>query len=276
MMQDNMNSRMPQCLHITVCQAVFENVTWCTLDHPYSNSVRLIPSLLPFDRHRNWGPEKNNTPVATKMTSNRAGPPSYRVSVSFGRCKQLPPTWWLKTQIYGTFLVVYWLRRHLPVQRVQVWSLVGQLGPHRLHSQKNQNIKQKQYCNKFNKDFKSDPHFLDHLFVSSLFGSFVSFVLKTKHTQIYYHSSRDQMFKVHLTKLKSRRWPGYVPSAVSQNLFPGLFPAFWLTSSSSILKASIPIKPTSISIAAAPPLTPLPPSFLYEGSCPWAHLDNWE
>ena len=158
MMQDNMNSRMPQCLHITVCQAVFENVTWCTLDHPYSNSVRLIPSLLPFDRHRNWGPEKNNMPVATKMTSNRAGPPSYRVSVSFGRCKQLPPTWWLKTQIYGTFLVVYWLRRHLPVQRVQVWSLVGQLGPHRLHSQKNQNIKQKQYCNKFNKDFKNGLH----------------------------------------------------------------------------------------------------------------------
>ena len=97
-----------------------------------------------------------------------------------------------------------------------------------------------------------------------------------KHTQIYYHSSRHQMFNVHLTKLKSGRWPGYVPSAVSQNLFPGLFPAFWLTSSSSILKASIPIKPTSISIAAAPPLTPLPPSFLYEDSCPWAHLDNWE
>ena len=147
----------------------------------------------------------------------------------------------------------------------------------RLHRQKNQNIKQKQYCNKFNKDFKTDPHFLDHLFVSSLFGSFGSFVwfvLETKHTQIYYHSSRDQMFKVHLTKLKSGCWPGYVPSAVSQNLFPRLFPAFWLMSSSSILKASIPIKPTSISIAAAPPLTPLPSSFLYEDCRPWAHLDN--
>ena len=27
-----------------------------------------------------------------------------------------------------------------------------------LHGQKNQNIKQKQYHNKFNKDFKNDPH----------------------------------------------------------------------------------------------------------------------
>ena len=29
--------------------------------------------------------------------------------------------------------------------------------PHALQS-KNQNIKQKQYCNKFKKDFKNDPH----------------------------------------------------------------------------------------------------------------------
>ena len=29
--------------------------------------------------------------------------------------------------------------------------------PHALQP-KNQNIKQKQYCNKFNKDFKKDPH----------------------------------------------------------------------------------------------------------------------
>ena len=108
-------------------------------------------------------------------------------------------------------------------------------------------------------------HYLGHLF--HLFG-------KQNTQRFYYHSSRDQMFKVHLTKLKSGRWPGYVPSAVSQNLFPRLFPAFWLMSSSSILKASIPIKPTSTSTAAAPPLTPLPPSFLYEDSCPWAHLDN--
>ena len=38
---------------------------------------------------------------------------------------------------------------------MQVWSLVGQLGSHMPHSQKNQNIKQKQYCNKFSKDLKN-------------------------------------------------------------------------------------------------------------------------
>lgn len=27
------------------------------------------------------------------------------------------------------------------------------------HSQKSQNIKQNQYCNSFNKDFKNSPHF---------------------------------------------------------------------------------------------------------------------
>ena len=39
-----------------------------------------------------------------------------------------------------------------------VQSLVGKLGSHRLWGQKNQNIKQKQYCNKFNKDLKKSPH----------------------------------------------------------------------------------------------------------------------
>ena len=34
-------------------------------------------------------------------------------------------------------------------------------------SQKNQNIKQKQYCNKFNKDFKNGPH-QKHLFKKNL------------------------------------------------------------------------------------------------------------
>ena len=43
-----------------------------------------------------------------------------------------------------------------PMQRVWVWSLVGELGSHMPHSQNKtkQNIKQKQYCNKLNKDFK--------------------------------------------------------------------------------------------------------------------------
>ena len=59
----------------------------------------------------------------------------------------------------GTALVVQWLRLRLPMQGVQAWSLVGKLRSHMPQGQKNQNMKQKHYCNKFNKDFKYDPHF---------------------------------------------------------------------------------------------------------------------
>ena len=41
---------------------------------------------------------------------------------------------------------------------VQVWSLAGQLGSHMPHNQKNQNIKQKQYCNKFSTYLKNGSH----------------------------------------------------------------------------------------------------------------------
>ena len=57
----------------------------------------------------------------------------------------------------GTFLVVQWLRLCLPMQGMQVQSLQGNKIPHALWSE-NQNIKQKQYCNKFKKDFKNGPH----------------------------------------------------------------------------------------------------------------------
>ena len=40
---------------------------------------------------------------------------------------------------------------------VRVRSLVGELKSHASRP-KNQNVKQKQYCNKFNKDFKNGPH----------------------------------------------------------------------------------------------------------------------
>ena len=50
------------------------------------------------------------------------------------------------------------LRLHLPMQGVQVGSLVGELRSHMAYCPRNQNIKQKQYCNKFNKDFKNGPH----------------------------------------------------------------------------------------------------------------------
>ena len=53
----------------------------------------------------------------------------------------------------GTSLAVKWLRLRLLMQGVRV--LVAELGSHMPYSQKNQNIKQKQNCNKFNKDFKN-------------------------------------------------------------------------------------------------------------------------
>ena len=41
---------------------------------------------------------------------------------------------------------------------VQIQSLVGELRFHMPYSQRKQNVKQKPYCNKFNKDFKNGPH----------------------------------------------------------------------------------------------------------------------
>ena len=63
-----------------------------------------------------------------------------------------------KNHVLGTSLAVQWLRLCLPMQGVQVQSLVGELRSPMPRGQKNQNIKQKQYCNKFNKDFKNGPH----------------------------------------------------------------------------------------------------------------------
>ena len=54
--------------------------------------------------------------------------------------------------------MVPWLRLGLSMQRMQVPSLVRELRSHTPHGQKNQNIKQKQYCNKLSKDFKNGPH----------------------------------------------------------------------------------------------------------------------
>ena len=76
-------------------------------------------------------------------------------------------SWWVLTLHYNlsirkysiiTSLEVRWLAFHLPKQGVWVPSLVGELRSHMPHGQKKQNIKQKQYCNKFNKDFKIVPY----------------------------------------------------------------------------------------------------------------------
>ena len=53
--------------------------------------------------------------------------------------------------------MVQWLGVHLPIQGVGVLSLVGELRFHLPHDQKNQNVGQKQYCNKISKDFKDVP-----------------------------------------------------------------------------------------------------------------------
>ena len=58
----------------------------------------------------------------------------------------------------GTSVAVQWFRLRLPTQGVRVRSLVGELRSHMPCGQKIQNIKQKQYCNKFSKDFKNGPH----------------------------------------------------------------------------------------------------------------------
>ena len=50
-------------------------------------------------------------------------------------------------------LVIQWLR--LP-SNAGVQSLVGELRFHMPYGQKNQGIKQEQYCNKFNEDLKNN------------------------------------------------------------------------------------------------------------------------
>ena len=59
----------------------------------------------------------------------------------------------------GTSLAVQWLGLCLPMQAVRVRFLVGELGSHmRWGQKKTQNIKRRQCCNKFNKDFENGPH----------------------------------------------------------------------------------------------------------------------
>ena len=66
-------------------------------------------------------------------------------------------TWrqFLKVSLEGFPWQSQWLRLRLPMQKMCIRSLVGELRSHLPHGQ---NIKQKWYCNKFNKDFKNGPH----------------------------------------------------------------------------------------------------------------------
>ena len=73
-----------------------------------------------------------------------------------GKSKQSKPR--QKWPTPGTSLAVQWLRLCLPM-----WGEAGLIpgqGTKTRHAlgAKHQNIRQKQYCNKFNKDFKNHPH----------------------------------------------------------------------------------------------------------------------
>ena len=57
----------------------------------------------------------------------------------------------------GTSLEIQSLKTLPPIKGVQIQSLGGAKIPH-ASQPKNQNTKQKQYCNKFNKDFENGPH----------------------------------------------------------------------------------------------------------------------
>ena len=65
----------------------------------------------------------------------------------------------------NVFPVITYKERKIKMEQVWVWSLIGELRsdmPSAWKKKKKkkgkQNIKQKQYCNKFNKDLKNCPH----------------------------------------------------------------------------------------------------------------------
>ena len=101
----------------------------------------------------------------------------------------------------GTSFMVQWLKLHLPIQGMHVWFLVRELRSYmpfgqKKKSAKNQKSKQKHYCKKFNKNFKSGPH------------------QKTnKQTNKSYHASCSQ---------------DYNHSEVNSGKAIGVFPSLWV------------------------------------------------
>ena len=59
----------------------------------------------------------------------------------------------IKHDFPGTSLAVQWLRLHLQMHLVRGQSLVGELRSYMTRGKEKKIKKQKQYCNKFNKDF---------------------------------------------------------------------------------------------------------------------------
>ena len=59
------------------------------------------------------------------------------------------------------------------MQGLQIQSLIGELRSHMSQGQQTEHKQQKQYCNKFNKDFKNGPHQRKKNFFKSVFKHFV-------------------------------------------------------------------------------------------------------
>ena len=86
-----------------------------------------------------------------------------------------PPSSTFKSQLTWISLVVQWLRLCLPMQGVWVLSLFGELRIHVPRGPKYQDMKQKQYCNKFSKDLKN-VLFIVHLFVTPQIAAHQAFL----------------------------------------------------------------------------------------------------
>ena len=96
---------------------------------------------------------RNDNPLQCSCLENPRDGGAWWAAV-YGVAQSQKRLTWLSSSSSRNFLVVQWLRFHLPVQGVWVSSLVKELRYHLPHGQKAINIKQKQYCNKFNKDLK--------------------------------------------------------------------------------------------------------------------------
>ena len=105
-----------------------------------------------------------------------------------------PVSVFFKKEIPGTSLVVQWLRIHLPMQEEWVQSLVRELRYHMPCDQKKKKIKQKQYCNKFNEDFKNSPHQKKNFFKE--FQSLVKYFWKAV-KRTYFISATFPVYSCH-------------------------------------------------------------------------------
>ena len=114
------------------------------------------------------------------------------------------------------------VRLHLSMQKVQVWSLIGELRSHMASWPKNQNTKQKQYCNKLNKDFKKLVH-IKKLYNQTLIDRSVSMVLSLN----FFLSLNPILFFMLLTIKISQPVRDYVPVSTKHNSFFHLIPVAW-------------------------------------------------